>query len=336
MYNRQSRWQKERAAAFYSSELGGVTTDPALMAIAVDEHGFHRGHAVFETIRLAGGYVYLLEQHLARLFAAMVRADIPLPPGTSPAQVARTVLETAAASCRLDGSIRVFACAGRGGFELAGTACETSSLYVVVSAAEPRLESAREAYMRGWRVKTSPVPAQAPYFASLKHVGCLPNALAQQDAEADGFHTAILLDERGFVLEGADCNVACLTEERVLVVPPFDATRAGTTATRLMRLLPAAVAEGIEGLVGVEQRPIAVQEAKACVEVMLLGAALPVMPVSRWDGDTIGDGVAGIVALQLRALMEDDADPESEFERPSSDEHVHLPVPYGMLTGMGW
>lgn len=264
----------------------------------------------------------------------MVRADIPLPPGMSPDQIARTILETAAASCKLDGTIKVFACAGRGGFHLAGTMCPAASLYIAVSAPEPPLESAKERYMRGWNVKTSPVPIKAPYFASLKHVGYLPNVLAQQDAEADGYQTAILVDEDGYIAEGPNCNIACLTEEKVLVIPPFESSLPGTTAIRLMELLPQAVADGIEGVVGVEQRHLTVAEAQSCPEVMLLSTTLPIMPVTRWDTAMIGDGSAGTVALQLKVMMEDDADPESEFGK--SEGRAHLPVPYGMLTGMGW
>ena len=35
--------------AFYSSRLGGITTDPALMVVPMDDHLVHRGHAVFDT-----------------------------------------------------------------------------------------------------------------------------------------------------------------------------------------------------------------------------------------------------------------------------------------------
>lgn len=66
MYARQSLWQRERAAAFFSSELGGIVTDPALMLLHADEHGFHRGHAVYETLRLEDGHIYLLKRHLQR------------------------------------------------------------------------------------------------------------------------------------------------------------------------------------------------------------------------------------------------------------------------------
>ena len=41
--------------AFYSSQLGGVVTDPALMMIPFDDHIVHRGHGIFDTAALVEG-----------------------------------------------------------------------------------------------------------------------------------------------------------------------------------------------------------------------------------------------------------------------------------------
>ena len=35
--------------AFYSSAVGAISTNPALMNLPVDDHMVHRGHAVFDT-----------------------------------------------------------------------------------------------------------------------------------------------------------------------------------------------------------------------------------------------------------------------------------------------
>ena len=35
--------------AFFSSELGGIVIDPALMCVHLDDHMVHRGHSVFDT-----------------------------------------------------------------------------------------------------------------------------------------------------------------------------------------------------------------------------------------------------------------------------------------------
>lgn len=43
--------------AMYSSLIGGITLDPALMVIPLDDHMVHRGHGVFDTALLINGSV---------------------------------------------------------------------------------------------------------------------------------------------------------------------------------------------------------------------------------------------------------------------------------------
>ena len=52
--------------AFYSSQLGGIVTDPALMVLPFDDHMVHRGHGIFDTAALTAGKIYDLEAHLDR------------------------------------------------------------------------------------------------------------------------------------------------------------------------------------------------------------------------------------------------------------------------------
>ena len=53
--------------AMYSSILGGIVTDPALMLLPMDDHMVHRGHGVFDTATLTHGMLYQLDAHLDRL-----------------------------------------------------------------------------------------------------------------------------------------------------------------------------------------------------------------------------------------------------------------------------
>lgn len=41
--------------------------------------------------------------------------------------------------------------------------------------------------IKGWTVKTSPVPIKDPYFATLKSNNYLPNALVALDAQLEGY-----------------------------------------------------------------------------------------------------------------------------------------------------
>lgn len=82
--------------AFYSSDLGGIVVDPALMILSIDDHMVHRGHAVFDTAEIHHGHLYALDAHFQRFLLSAARAGIDLP--VSDAQMYRIILETAAAS----------------------------------------------------------------------------------------------------------------------------------------------------------------------------------------------------------------------------------------------
>lgn len=91
--------------AFYSSELGGIVTDPALMVLSFDDHMVHRGHAVFDTAILTQGYLYQLDDHLDRFYQSAAKAA--LTPPFPRRQLRRIILETAAAGKVFDGETAV-------------------------------------------------------------------------------------------------------------------------------------------------------------------------------------------------------------------------------------
>src|SRR6266540_3625536 len=90
--------------ALYSSILGGIVTDPALMIIPFDDHMVHRGHAVFDTAAIVNGMMYQLEPHLDRFLRSAALARIPV--AMAREQMRQIILETAAASGRRQGAVR--------------------------------------------------------------------------------------------------------------------------------------------------------------------------------------------------------------------------------------
>src|SRR5690349_11470010 len=90
--------------AFYSSQLGGIVTDPSLMVLPFDDHMVHRGHGIFDTAGLVNGRIYDLEAHLDRFLGSAERSRLKLA-GTR-ADMRNIIVKTAAASGRRDGAIR--------------------------------------------------------------------------------------------------------------------------------------------------------------------------------------------------------------------------------------
>jgi len=297
--------------AMYSSVLGGIVTDPALMVLPIDDHMVHRGHAVFDTAILAQGMLYQLDQHLERFLSSAEMARIPLP--FSSQRLRQIIIDTAAASRRRDASVRYWLSAGPGGFGLAPSECVGGSFYVMIFTGENYPDSF---YKEGLKVVTSTVPIKPPFFARVKSTNYLPNVLVVLEAKDRGADNGIFIDERGMVAESSNMNVAFVTKDRVFRHPPFDAILSGITVQRLLHLARRLVEQG--DLRDIVIADVSVEEGRACQEMMLIGSSIKVAPVVRWDGQPIGDGRPGPIAGKLLALWHEDV-------RAASDQLVRVP-----------
>ncbi|MBI2088977.1 MAG: D-amino-acid transaminase [Deltaproteobacteria bacterium] len=299
--------------AVYSSILGGIVTDPALMVLPLDDHMVHRGHGVFDTATLANGMLYQLDQHLQRLLGSAEMARIPLP--YPPEKLRQIIIETAAASGRRDASVRYWLSAGPGGFGLGPAECVGSAFYVVVFGAEFYPASY---YTEGVKVVTSTVPIKPPFFARVKSTNYLPNVLVVLEAKDRGADNGIFIDERGMIAESSNMNVAFVTKNRVFRHPPFDAILSGITIQRMLQLARQLVERGELGAVRIAD--ISVAEGRDAQEMLLVGSSIKVAPVVEWDGKPIGDGRPGPVAKKLLELWYEDV-------QNATDQLVAVPYP---------
>jgi hypothetical protein len=87
--------------SFFSSELGGIVTEPGFMVVSIDDRMVNKGDAVYETVMLSEGYLYQLDDRLQRFMDSADLAGIPLP--FSEERLRRILLDTAAASLKMNG-----------------------------------------------------------------------------------------------------------------------------------------------------------------------------------------------------------------------------------------
>ncbi|HEY5617073.1 MAG TPA: aminotransferase class IV [Vicinamibacterales bacterium] len=285
--------------AFYSSQLGGIVTDPALMVIPFDDHIVHRGHGIFDTAGLVNGKIYDLEAHLDRFLLSAERSKLRLP--GSREEIRDIIVKTTAVSGRRDGSIRYWLSSGPGSLELTPAAGAEPGFFVMVFAGLSYPERWRT---EGLRVMTTTYPIKAPLYAITKATNYLPNVLMQMEAKEAGFDNGVFIDAEGNVGESSNMNVAFVTRDGVLAHPKFDHILSGCTSLRLLELAHRLRDEGL--LTGVEVRDIPVADARACREMLLLGSSVKVAPIVQWDAQTIGDGKPGPVAKALLRLLEED------------------------------
>jgi 4-amino-4-deoxychorismate lyase len=300
--------------AMYSSVLGGIVTDPALMVLPLDDHMVHRGHAVFDTATLTHGMLYQLDPHLDRLILSATGARIALPfPREHLRQI---ILETAAASHQRDASVRYWLSAGPGGYGLGPAECVGSSFYVIIFKQEAYPESY---YRDGIKLITSQVPIKPPLFARIKSTNYLPNVLVLLEAKDRGADNGVFIDQRGMVAESSNMNVAFVTHDRVFRHPPFDAILSGITVQRVLDFAQRLVEAGVLSAVRIAE--ISVGEGRDAAEMMLIGSSIKIAPVVQWDGKNIGDGKPGPIAKKLLEMWNQDT--------LASDQLVAVPYPKG-------
>ena len=285
--------------AFYSSQLGGVVTDPALMVLPFDDHMVHRGHGIFDTATLVGGQIYDLDAHLERFIASAQRSKLRLP--ATPEAMRDIIIRTAAASGRKDGSIRYWLSSGPGSFELTPAAGSEPGFFVMVFAG---LSYPERWYTEGLRVMTTTYPIKPSLYAITKSTNYLPNVLMQMEAKEAGLDNGVFIDDEGYVGESSNMNVAFVTRDGVFRHPRFDHILSGCTSRRLLELAPALQERQL--ITGVEVCNIPVADARAAREMMLIGSSVKVAPIVEWDKAPIHDGKPGPVTKALFELLEED------------------------------
>jgi 4-amino-4-deoxychorismate lyase len=285
--------------SFYSSQLGGIVTDPALMFIAFDDHMVHRGHGVFDTASVVDHKIYDLDAHFERFMKSAERARLTLP--ETPERLKEIIIETADVGGHSDGAIRYWLSSGPGSLELSPAKGAKPGFFVMVFGG---LQYPEHWYTDGLKVMTTTYPIKPSLYAITKTTNYLPNVLMQMEAKAAGLDNGVFIDADGNVGESSNMNVAFVTQDGVLRHPTFDHILSGCTSLRLLELAPELVASGL--LAGVEVCKIPVADARAAREMLLIGSSIKVAPVVEWDGRPIGNGRPGPVAKALLKILERD------------------------------
>lgn len=285
--------------AMYSSVLGGIVTNPALMVVPADDHLVHRGDGVFETLKAVEGALYNVDAHVERLYqsAQGIRLNPPWPPQA----LKDLIVATVRAGQRRDALVRVLVSRGPGGFGVNPRECPEPALYIV---AYEYPGSFMDLHPEGARACRSRIPAREARWAGIKWANYLPNVLMKMEAVEAGVDFSLGFDENGFLTEGATENATVVTSDGKLLVPRKERILVGTTLQRVLELAHAHWHEA--PLTSIEEADIPYETVRKARELLVLGTTPDVTAVVEFDGSPIGEGKPGPVALWLGRLLRRD------------------------------
>lgn len=283
--------------AMYSSWLGGITTDPNLMVIPIDDHGFHRGDAVFEAIKCTNGLIYALDRHLDRMKVSASKIGIELP-----SDLREIALETTKLSGLTDCLLRYYVSRGPGGFTTNPYESVGAQTYLVITPFSP---PSKAKYDSGVSAATSLINVKEGFLATVKSCNYLPNVLMKKEAVDQGVDFTVSIDSDGFVAEGSTENFAILTSDGILKAPLYDRILKGITLGRAMEL--ATEDSQLRNLVKeVRNESFTREEILTAKEAFFMGTTLDCLAVTKFDGVKIGSGVCGPVARALHEAIQKD------------------------------
>lgn len=289
---------KRSYKVMYSSLYQGVVTDPELMLLPIDDHMVHRGDGVFEAIRVTAKQIYLLKPHIERLFKS---ADfISLNHQYSLQQVldlCQQVTDVARGlpSGYSDGVLRVFLSRGPGDFSPNPYTTLGTQIYIVATSfnAIPK-----EKYEVGVSLGFSSVPVKPSFYSQVKSCNYLPNVMMKKESVDRGVDFVINLTDDGFIAEGPTENILMVSAQGDLCAPRFDYTLAGTTLKRALWFAEQKYQKKAR------LKDISREELEAAKEIMMVGTTLSVLPVTRLEGQPIGNGLVGEIARDLNAKIQ--------------------------------
>ncbi len=285
--------------AMFSSIFGGIIKEPIFMMIPMDDHMVHRGDGIFEVVKCQSGWLYQIDAHLRRLENSAKIIGLKLPAFFK--DIKQIIKKTVKAGGEKNCLVRIFVSRGPGGFTTNPFECLESQIYVVVTRLnKPPLEH----YTQGVKVIISKIPIKPGVFAQVKSCNYLPNVLMKKEAIEAGAHYAILLDEKGFLAEGATESIGILSKSNYLKFPKFGRILKSITVSRLANLAKSLVKQGL--LKDIVFRDIPVEEVYTAKEVFLLGTTIDVLPVTSFEGREVNHGRPGSVAKALKTLIERD------------------------------
>jgi D-alanine transaminase len=241
------------------------------------DRGIYFGDGVYEVLRSYHGKIFALEEHLQRFAASLAAVRITnIDIGTVRERVQRA-------------------------FQTAGFA-NAKIYFHVTRGSEPRnhtwkpdlkpnffltvseLVDHPEEKAKGITVCTE--PDQRWKRCDIKSLNLLPNILARQAAADKGYDEAILVDDAGFITEGAGSAFFAIISQALQTAPLSANILPSITRHFVTR---AARNSGL----AVEERCLTPGQAAGADELFLAVTTKDIVPVIRFNNATIGDGRPG-------------------------------------------
>ena len=272
------------------ASVNGTVVPAEEARVSVLDNGFAFGDSVYEVLRTYGGLAFEPGRHLRRLRASAARLGISVP--ASDASLLAQVDGLLARAAGGESYIRIVVSRGLGDCSYNFDRVQGPT---VVMIQKPLPPYPAWHYSDGIKVAAVGVRRNHPRALdpAIKSSNLLNNILAMREAQSRGAEEPVLLNQEGFVAEGASTNVFLARGGKVFTPPLSAGILAGITREVVLELLP-----GLH--IPFREEPLRLDDLLGADEAFMTSTTREVVPVKQVDETPIGDGRPG--PLTRRAM----------------------------------
>ena len=274
--------------------LDGKWCERETAMVSVYDHGLLYGDGVFEGVRVYGGKIFRLAEHLDRLYdsAKAIWLTIPM----EKEELASVTVEAVRRSGIAEAYIRHVVTRGVGDLGLDPRKCPKPSVIIIVDTIKLWPE---QVYESGLSVITAgtPIPQRESLSPRVKSLNYLAHIMAKVEGIHAGADEVVMLDSAGAVAEGSGQNVFIVKTGRLRTPPQYAGILKGVTRDVVIEL---AIKAGYE----VEQSILNRYDLYTADEAFFTGTASEIVGIRQLDGRVIGTGKSGPVTRDLRARFQ--------------------------------
>ncbi len=259
--------------------------------IDLEDRGYQFGDGVYEVIRVYGGKLFTMKEHIARLFASAkkIKLDISM----APEQIQKLVEDLVKENEVDFGSVYMQVTRGAAPrtHMFPKPASNTKAVFTAYTNEVPKPASQLENGVEA-------ITAEDIRWlrCDIKSLNLLPNVLAKQEAADAGCFEAIL-HRSGIVTEGSSSNAYIVKNGEVITHPADHLILNGITRQVLVKLCK-------ENGIPFVEKEFELKDLQNADEVFITSTTSEVMPVIKVDGKTVGDGTPGKITRKLQELFE--------------------------------
>jgi len=229
--------------------------------VSIHNRGFLYGDGCFETIRIHRGAPFRIDAHFERLRSALEVLRIEPPWGSEDLrQAAKKVVE---ANGLVEGLARITV--------IAGDRPTTRGMATITSRALPEIPS-----QPALHVATTIRRISGP-MSQVKSIARGAEAVALREAEAEGAFDAVLLNEKGRVVETTARNLFLISSGSLQTPPTYDGALPGITRGAVLEIAARAKIRTREMFVSLDRL-------RGADEVFLSGSGVGVLGIASVDG----------------------------------------------------